>query len=207
MTEPLPEASSPVDDDPAEDIERGPLRRCIVTRESFPREAMLRFVLAPDRILVPDLAAKLPGRGLWLSARADVLERALTRGGFIKAARGPIHVSPDLRLRIVDGLKGRIRDHLGFARRAGQAVTGFQAVREWLQAGRAALLVEAAEGSTAERERLLGRRDVRVVTPLAAVELGAIFGRAHAVHVALAPGALAERVATDALRLDGLATT
>jgi predicted RNA-binding protein YlxR (DUF448 family) len=193
--------------DPEDAPERGPTRRCIVTRESAPREAMLRFVVSPDRVLVADLAAKLPGRGFWLSARADVLERALTRGGFIKAARGPIQISPDLRLQIVDGLKRRIRDHLGFARRAGQAVTGFQAVREWLQAGRAALLVEAAGGSEAERDKLLGRRDVPVVTPLVAEELGGIFGRVHAVHVALSPGPLAARVEQDALRLAGFVTT
>ncbi len=209
MTEPQPD-EPPVAEpaiEPEDEPERGPMRRCIVTRESAAKEAMIRFVIAPDRTLVADLAAKLPGRGLWLSARADVLERALTRGGFTKAARGPIQISPDLRLQIVDGLKGRIRDHLGFARRAGQAVTGFQAVREWLQAGRAALLVEAAGGSAAERERLLGRRDVPVVMPLVAVELGGIFGRAHAVHVALAPGALAGRVEQDALRLAGFVTT
>ena len=200
---PTPDAETAEQDEP----ERGPMRRCIVTRESAAKEAMIRFVIAPDRTLVADLAAKLPGRGLWLSARADVLERALTRGGFTKAARGQLQISPDLRLQIVDGLKGRIRDHLGFARRAGQAVTGFQAVREWLQAGRAALLVEAAGGSAAERERLLGRRDVPVVMPLVAEELGGIFGRAHAVHVALAAGALAGRVEQDALRLAGFTTT
>lgn len=205
MTEPQPDPAPEVE--PEDEPERGPMRRCIVTRESAAKEAMIRFVVAPDRTLVPDLAAKLPGRGFWLSARADVLEGALTRGGFTKAARGPIQISPDLRLQIVDGLKGRIRDHLGFARRAGQAVTGFQAVREWLQAGRAALLVEAAGGSAGERERLLGRRDVPVVMPLVAEELGGIFGRAHAVHVALSPGALAGRVEQDALRLAGFVTT
>ncbi|HEY4250882.1 MAG TPA: RNA-binding protein [Roseomonas sp.] len=195
------------DEDGIEDApERGPLRRCIVTRESGPKEAMLRFVLGPERLLVPDLAAKLPGRGFWLSARADVLERALSRGGFAKAARGPVQIPPDLRARIEDGLKSRIRDHLGFARRAGQAVNGWQAVREWLLAGRVGLLVEAADGSTSERERLVGRRGVPIVTPLPAAELGGIFGREHAVHVALSSGRLAETVAREAARLAGFAT-
>ncbi|MBR0669312.1 RNA-binding protein [Roseomonas hellenica] len=200
------EADAPTDKDDVEDApERGPLRRCIVTRESGPKEAMLRFVLGPDRLLVPDLAAKLPGRGFWLSARTDVLERALSRGGFAKAARGPVQIPPDLRLRIEDGLKSRIRDHLGFARRAGQAVCGWQAVKEWLLAGRVGLLVEAADGSAAERGRLLGRREIPMVTPLPAVELGGIFGREHAVHVALSPGRLAETVAREAARLAGFA--
>lgn len=54
--------------------ETGPLRRCVVTRESLPKERMIRFVLGPDRQVVPDLAAKLPGRGMWLSAAWDVIE-------------------------------------------------------------------------------------------------------------------------------------
>ena len=53
---------SPAPDTDAEEPERGPLRRCIVTRERLPKERMLRFVLGPGGTLVPDLAGKLPGR-------------------------------------------------------------------------------------------------------------------------------------------------
>src|ERR1700685_441932 len=62
--------AAPVEDEP----ETGPLRRCILTRQRLPKERMIRFVVGPDRQIVPDLAAKLPGRGIWLSASADVLE-------------------------------------------------------------------------------------------------------------------------------------
>ncbi|MBE9607500.1 RNA-binding protein [Acetobacteraceae bacterium H6797] len=200
----LPESDLPEEIDEELPPEKGPMRRCIVTRESAPKEMMLRFVLGPNRELVPDLAARLPGRGMWLSARRDVLERAVSRGAFAKAARGPVHLPPDLRERIEDALAGRIRDLLGFARRAGQVVNGFQQVREWLQANRAGLLLEASDGSVAERERLVGRRKVPVVTSLPAVELGAVFGRDHAVHVAVAPGRLADNIALEAARLRGV---
>lgn len=166
---------------------------------------MLRFVLGPARELVPDLAGRLPGRGMWLSAGADVLERALARGAFAKAARGPVHSPPDLRQRIEDGLRSRVRDLVGFARRGGQAVSGWQAVKEWLLAGRVGLLVEAQDGSPAERARLLGQRNVAVVTPLTAAALGAVFGRDHAVHVAVAPGRMADSIAAEAARLAGMA--
>jgi predicted RNA-binding protein YlxR (DUF448 family) len=187
-----------------EDAERGPLRRCVVTRESLPKESMIRFVLGPDRTLVPDLEGRLPGRGMWLSARADVLERAVKRGAFAKAARGTVHLPPDLRARIEDGLRRRLRDLVGFARRGGQAVCGREAVREWLQAGKAGLLVEASDGSPAERARLIGRRGLPVVAPLPADTLGSVFGRDHAAHVAIAPGRLAEAIATEAARLAGM---
>lgn len=189
---------------PAEEPETGPLRRCIMTREVLPKERMIRFVLGPGREVVPDLAGKLPGRGMWLSARGDVLERASSRGAFMRAARGPVTLPPDLRARIEDGLRTRIRDLLGLARRAGQAVSGWQAGREWLQAGRAGLLVQASDGSPAERARF-GGRGLAAVRPLTAAELGMVFGRDHAVHVVVAPGRLAEAIRVEAERLAGLA--
>jgi hypothetical protein len=197
-------AEAPPPGDDAEEPETGPLRRCLVTRERLPKQAMIRFVLGPDRKIVPDLAERLPGRGMWLSAKADVIEGAARRGAFAKAARGEVLVPPDLRATIEDGLRGRIRDLLGFARRAGQAVSGWQAAREWLQSGRAGLLVQAADGSPAERARLLGHRTVPVVAPLDAAQLGALFGRDHAVHVAIASGRLAEKIAAEAARLAGV---
>ncbi len=165
---------------------------------------MIRFVLGPDRKIVPDLAERLPGRGMWLSARADVIEGAARRGAFAKATRGEAHVPPDLRATIEDGLRGRIRDLVGFARRAGQAVSGWQAAKEWLGAGNVGLMVQAADGSPAEKARLVGLRQVPQVAPLTASELGALFGRDRAVHVAIAPGRLAERIAAEAARLAGV---
>ena len=190
--------------DREDEEERGPLRRCVVTRERLGKDTMLRFVLGPGRTIVPDLAARLPGRGIWLSARRDVLDTACTKGAFARATRGQVTVPPDLLSGLVAALEGRIGDHLGLARRAGQAVAGFTKAREWLAAGRAALLVQASDGSAEERARLLGGRAVPVVTPLEAARLGGIFGRDHAVHVALLAGRLADGLRVEAGRLAGL---
>jgi predicted RNA-binding protein YlxR (DUF448 family) len=188
-----------------EDSERGPLRRCIVTREQGERARMLRFVLGPDRVVVPDIAARLPGRGMWLSARADVIETARAKGAFARAARGPVSVPADLVAVLRIGLARRVADHLGLARRAGQAVAGFAKAREWLVQQRAAGIVQAADGSLEERSRLLsGAREIWVAWPLTAAELGAVFGREHAVHVAVAAGRLAEALRNDVERLSGV---
>ncbi len=205
--EPAAEAAvvpAEADDAELDAPEKGPLRRCLVTRESLPKEQMLRFVLGPGRELVPDLAGRLPGRGMWLSAKADVLERALARGAFTRAARGPVVSPPDLRKRIEDGLRSRVRDLIGFARRGGQAVAGWQAVREVVLAGQVGLVVQASDGSPAERARLLGGRELAVVAPLPGAALGAVFGRDHAVHAAVAPGRMAESIAAEAARLAGM---
>ena len=166
---------------------------------------MLRFVIGPDRALVPDLAARLPGRGIWLSARRDVLETARTRGAFAKAARGPVTVPSDFSVILQAGLARRIGDLLGFARRAGQAVCGFQKAREWVSAGRAGLVAQASDGSLEERARLVGGRALVVIAPLPASTLGAVFGRDHVVHVAVAHGRLAEAIVIETERLAGVA--
>lgn len=200
-------ADAPGDDAPGNDVddaERGPHRRCIVTRTQGERERMIRFVVAPDRGLVPDLAARLPGRGIWLSARGDVLETARARNAFAKAARGPVTVPPDLPAMVLAGLHRRIADTLGLARRAGQAVSGFDKAREWLTAGRAGLVVQAGDGSPDEAARFLGGWDGPVARPLSAEALGMVFGRDRAVHVAVTSGRLAGMVIADTERLAGL---
>lgn len=190
--------------------ETGPLRRCIVTRERLPKERMIRFVVAPDRTMVPDLTATLPGRGIWLSACGDVLETARAQGGlgraFARAARGPVIVPPDLPAVLEAALVRRTSELLGLARRAGQAVAGFDRAREWLRTGRGRLILQASDGSAPERARFLaGAGDsVTVLSPLTAEVLGRVFGRDHVVHVAIAPGRLGERLAIEAGRLMGL---
>jgi predicted RNA-binding protein YlxR (DUF448 family) len=193
--------SSETDDEP----ETGPMRRCIVTRARFARETMLRFVIGPDNAVVPDLAAKLPGRGIWLSARGDVLETARTKGAFARAARSKVAIPADLSALLQAGLSRRIGEILGLARRAGQAVCGYQKVREWLVAGRAGLIVQASDGSADERARLVGREiTVPVVAPLTGHALGAVFSRDHVVHVAVLPGRLAKAIEIETERLTGL---
>jgi predicted RNA-binding protein YlxR (DUF448 family) len=167
---------------------------------------MVRFVVGPERKIVPDLAATLPGRGIWLSARSDVVETARTRGAFARTARGPVTVTADLLSVLQAGLVRRISEMLGLTRRAGQSVCGFQKAREQVEAGRAGLVVQASDGSAAECARLLSgwRGKVPVVTPLPAAALGAVFGRDQAVHVAVAPGRLASALRTECDRLAGL---
>jgi predicted RNA-binding protein YlxR (DUF448 family) len=190
--------------------ETGPLRRCIVTRERLPKERMIRFVLAPDKTVTPDLTATLPGRGIWLSASADVIEKARAQGGlgraFARAARGPVIVPPDLPAVLETALLRRIGELLGLARRAGQAVAGFDKAREWLQTGRARLILQASDGSAAERARFLAGvgTQATVLDALPAAALGQVFGRDHVVHIAIAPGRLGERLAVEAARYEGL---
>lgn len=183
--------------------ERGPLRRCIVTRQTLPKERMIRFVIGPMREVVPDPGGRLPGRGLWLVAQDDVLRKALKQGAFARAARGTVGVPENLRALVVSGLRHRLIDFLGFARRSGEAVAGREAVLDWLRNGKVELLIQASDGSPAERSRLTGGREFPVLTPLTAAELGGVFGRERAVHVAVSPGRMVSSLQAEAARLAG----
>lgn len=193
-------------DDAAEDTpEQGPLRRCLVTRAQGRREDMLRFAVAPDGRVVFDAAATLPGRGLWLSAAPGVLHQAVRRGVFARGAKRAVNVPPNLEDEVKAALTRRLTDLLGLARRSGAAISGFEKAREWLRAGKAGLVIQAADGSAEERARFTGGRDVPVAAVLSAASLGKIFGREHTVHVVIAPGRLAKMIESEARRLQGVA--
>ncbi len=97
-------------------------------------------------------------------------------------------------------------DHLGLARSAqARRLPALPKAREWVQAGQAGLVVQASDGSEDERRRLLsGAGELAVIWPMDAAGLGAVFGRDQAVHVAVAPGRLAEGLMNEVLRLSGL---
>jgi predicted RNA-binding protein YlxR (DUF448 family) len=182
--------------------ESGPLRRCIVTGEVLPKEQLLRFAVAPDRGIVPDIANRLPGRGLWLTARRDIVTAAIGKRLFGRAARAPVTVPGDLAERVEALLRQRCVDLIGLARRAGKAVAGFEKVRAALRNGEAAVLIAATDGGEGGRDKLRGLGSGRpLVEVLSAAELGQAFGRDHVVHAALGAGRIARDTIAAGARL------
>jgi predicted RNA-binding protein YlxR (DUF448 family)/ribosomal protein L30E len=180
------------------------LRRCLVTREVRPREALLRFVLDPEGRVRPDLEARLPGRGMWLSADRNVVKKAVARNLFARAARAPARAAADLDMEVEGLLVRRALSTLGLARRAGQVAIGFEQVRAALRSGAATLLVAASDGAADGRQKL--RRlapDLPLIVAFSSTELGAALGRESLVHAAVAPGGLAQRLLQDVERLAG----
>ncbi len=185
-----------------------PVRRCLVSRMRLPPERMLRFVVGPDGSVVFDAAGTLPGRGMWLSAARDVVNTAVKKNLFARAARAPVSVPEDLLQRTEALLARRCLETLGLARRAGQAVAGFEKVRGGLAGPRAAeagLLLEARDAAPNTRGRMKAMApEVPWLDVFDREELGAALGRPQAVHVLVRRGRLAERLLRDASRLAGL---
>jgi predicted RNA-binding protein YlxR (DUF448 family) len=192
---------------PPERLDRreSPLRRCIVTGEVRDRGALLRFVVGPDGAIVPDIEARLPGRGLWLTPRRDIVERAVAKRLFARAARRAVSAPPDLADRIESLLARRCYDAIGLARRAGLAVAGFERVGDAVRRGQVGLLLAALDGAEGGHRKLtaLGR-DLPSARVLTAAELGGAFGRERTVHAAVAGGPLCRRLLLDLTRLVGL---
>ena len=184
----------------------GPVRTCIVTGEAGTPERMIRFVVGPEGEVVPDLARKLPGRGLWVRAERATVEQAVARKAFAKAARAAVSASADLADRVERLLLGRVLEDLSRARRAGRAVSGFVKVEQMIGRGRAGLLVVAAEADGDGMVKLAASG-----LPLErlgdAASLGGVFGREQAVYVAVAhddrSGQFIQRIAGGAARWRG----
>jgi predicted RNA-binding protein YlxR (DUF448 family) len=175
------------------------LRRCIVTGLSQPPDQLIRFVVAPDGMVTPDLARRLPGRGLWLGAQRALVEQAVARKAFARAARRAVAVPAELPALLERLARQRALETLSLARRGGQAVAGLERVRQ--ARGGIGLMLLARDAGRDARSKVGG---LAIVTALAAAELGAAFGRDEAVFVAVSAGRLAERLAVDAARLEGL---
>jgi hypothetical protein len=177
---------------------------------------MIRFVLGPDGALVPDLAAKLPGRGAWVIADRAAIETAVKKGLFARALEAPAK-APDGLADLIEGLLARrLLELLGQARKAGTLLLGAANVQAAARGGKVAALIEAQDGAPDGRRKSLsalragGRFDpVRpmegalLVACFSSQELSLALGRENVIHAALPEGGLAVRFLAEARRLHG----
>lgn len=184
-----------------------PERRCIVTGDVQPKAGLIRFVVSPDGMVVPDLAGKLPGRGIWVTADRAAIETAARKGLFARAARAPVTVPDGLADLVEAGLARRVVDLISLARKAGLAVAGFEKVKGWLADGKAKVLLQASDGSDRGKGKLWTPQGGRWFGCLTSSELGLAFGRDSVIHGALGAGGLSSRVVEEAAKLAGLRAT
>jgi predicted RNA-binding protein YlxR (DUF448 family)/ribosomal protein L30E len=177
-------------------------RRCIVSGESAPQSGLVRFVVGPGDVIVPDLRHKLPGRGLWVSARRDAVEAACARNAFSRAARRKVSVPEGLPALIDRQIEDGCLALLGLARRAGELVAGFEKVRDWLRQGVAVALVTASDAAEDGRRKLRGlAAGLPDVDLFSSEQLSLALGRGNVIHAALRDGGLARRFLADARML------
>jgi hypothetical protein len=184
-------------------------RRCIATGAVRSDAELIRFVLSPDGEVVPDVAAKLPGRGMWVGADAKALATAIAKNAFAKSAKAVARIPAGLAGMVVRQLVVRMQGDLGMARKSGGIVLGFDSVmRAFNTKTPPYLLMEASDGAEDGRRKLTGAAramdlEIVMISPLSAEEMSLALGRQNVIHAALKPGPLAERLIVDAGRLAG----
>jgi predicted RNA-binding protein YlxR (DUF448 family)/ribosomal protein L30E len=193
-------------------------RRDIVSGTVMPENRLMRFVADPDGNVVPDAAAKLPGRGLWVEASKAAIDKAVEKKLFARAATRPasggeqtvkVTATADLSARAEKALVARMIGDLGLARRSGSLVLGFDNVlRELLSAKPPKALIEAYDGAADGKRKLYAAAhrlelNCAMIESLSSAELGLALGRENVIHAAVQPGGLAERLTFDAERLCG----
>ena len=131
-----------------------PIRTCIVERERKEKPFLLRFVLSPQGEVVPDIKGALPGRGVWVTARQDIVADAVKRRAFQRAFRKPVSVSESLSLEVERLFKRSALERLSICNKAGLLVVGFAKVEEALKRGEIVALLHADAAAPDGRAKL-----------------------------------------------------
>lgn len=178
-------------------------RTCIVTRAVAPADALIRFVVAPDGAVVPDFRRRLPGRGIWVTARADHVETAERRRLFARVHGGPVMVEPGLAERVERGFASAALAALSLARKAGSVVSGFTKVEAALANGKVVGIIHAPDAGAdgiaklaAAARRRLGSEEPAIIRCFTRADLDLAFGRTNVVHAALLAGSASQNLLT-----------
>ena len=188
--------------------ENGRSKKCIATGQILPEDRLIRFVAGPDGVVVPDLARKLPGRGLWVEATRASVELAAKKNAFSRAAKAPLKPPADLADQVEKLMRQRLLQALGLARRSGELTWGYDRVSAAIAAGRAAWMIEAADGAEDGRRKLLriaARQEPppRLIGAFSEAEIGLALGLENVIHLAFLAGRGSRRWTLDVERLSG----
>jgi predicted RNA-binding protein YlxR (DUF448 family) len=190
--------------------DRSSERTCIVTRRRDAPEEMIRFVRAPDGMVAPDIRSRLPGRGVWVTARAEFVAEAARKQAFSRSFKASSEASPTLARDVEALLESDCLQMLALANKAGLVIAGFGKVATALEKDAVAAVIEAKDGGedgrrklaqcARRRENLSGVRP-KVVAMFASGQLDLALGRTNVIHAALAHGGPTEAFLARCARL------
>lgn len=186
-----------------------PERTCVLTRRKGTRDSLIRLALGTDGEVGPDVRAKAPGRGAWISVDRAELDAANTKGK-LKSALARAFKAADLKIpadlgeRTERALRQAALDRLGLEARGGTLINGADRIEAAARAGKVHLLIHAADAREDGRKRLDqawragGPEGIALARGMIFPEersiLSMALGRENVVHVALTDPAAASRV-------------
>lgn len=172
-------------------------RSCIVTGQARAAEEMIRFVAGPDGSVVPDLKRNLPGRGCWVTAHRDLVDRAVKKKLFRRGLKQEVTADLELGALVDHLLAKRALGQLGLARKAGGVVTGSAQVDKAVRSGAALAVLHDPSGQPdgvrkIDQARTFVRRmggpDIPAFKSFAAGELDLALGAGNVIHAAILDG-------------------
>jgi predicted RNA-binding protein YlxR (DUF448 family) len=188
-------------------------RKCVALNAVRDPKEMVRFVRGPDNQVVADIAGKLPGRGVWISANLELLQKAMKSGAFARGFKSKVSVPDDLTEQVEAGLRRSVTGLLAMAKKSGQIALGYDQTMGMTREGVLGLRIEAKNGSADGRGKIrtLSRaiaRELELGDPatigcFTKEELGDIMGRENLVHAGIPQGKLCQSLKQEALRLSG----
>ena len=188
-------------------------RRCLASGETRNPVDMVRFVLSPDGVVTPDIAGKLSGRGVWVSADRKSLEKTIALKSFGRGFKTKVKIEDDLVALTERLLARRLLGLITMARKAGVIAMGFDQVQSMAREAAIAFRIEASDGSKDGRSKIrtlskaINREqdlpDPIVIGCFTAEEIGKALARDSIVHAAVKPSKLAKSMAIEVKRLSG----
>ncbi len=175
------------------------LRECALQKQAKPVEQLLRFALSPDAEIVPDIDAKAPGRGVWISDNEQAISDAVKKNAFAKSLKQKVKVPSELAQITRTRLEQRLKGALGLARKAGQLQTGATRVKSAISSGSVLALITATDAASDGRRKILAALkatgsgdEVPQFDILTSLQLGLALGQENVIHAALTRGAAAK---------------
>jgi predicted RNA-binding protein YlxR (DUF448 family) len=191
-------------------------RMCALTRVEKPVAELIRFVLGPDDVLVPDTEAKAEGRGVWLSLNRELVAEAVKKKVFARSLKTEVKLPDDLPALTQLRLEQRYLSALGMARKAGQLTFGATKVQSLIRTGDLIALITATDAAEDGRSKMVGPLkalhyaaaeeeiegfEVPHFELLSSEQMGLALGLENVIHAALTRGAAAQAAVEKARRL------
>lgn len=176
-----------------------PQRSCLGCRTVHDKADLLRFVLSPEREIIPDLLNKLPGRGAYTCRSPECIRNAIGRKQFNRAFKGevaPISLE-ELTRHILERVEERIASYLALANKAGQVISGTDMVIEALRKQQAGIVFFARDVSPDIGDKICQaakRAHTEQVVLLDKDRLGQLVGKGLRSSIAIEKGGFAETV-------------
>ncbi|CAM3574434.1 RNase P modulator RnpM [Erysipelothrix urinaevulpis] len=71
-------------------MKKTPMRKCIVSREQFPKNELIRVVLTPDGEVELDLTGRKNGRGAYIQKNKEAILSAQSKGLLNKSLKSKV---------------------------------------------------------------------------------------------------------------------